>query len=92
MRAPLAVKAVGLAHKSDRGGVRLNVTHDGLGTAMAAVGTDQVLVEVTAPTCSLSVVFKELKEDAIKYEVTNTSGIVATLQSLTFDFPSDTRT
>lgn len=42
---PLVVKGTGLAHKSDAGAVRLSVMRDGLGAAVAAVGTDTVLVE-----------------------------------------------
>jgi acetyl-CoA synthetase len=45
LRAPFAVKAVGLAHKSDSGGVKLNVSADGLADAAQAVGTPRVLIE-----------------------------------------------
>ena len=45
LAAPLVVKAVGLAHKSDSGGVQLNVTSDSLPNAAASVGTARVLIE-----------------------------------------------
>lgn len=45
LTAPFAVKAVGLAHKSDSGGVRLGVHPADLTEAVSAVGTDTVLVE-----------------------------------------------
>lgn len=37
LEGPFAVKALGLAHKSEAGAVKLNVPHDGLETAIAAL-------------------------------------------------------
>ena len=45
MTPPFAVKAVGLAHKSDSGGVRLGVDLDTLPEAARAVGTKTILIE-----------------------------------------------
>lgn len=54
-----------------------------------ASASDQVVVEVTAPTCAVTVALKELKDDAIKYTVTNTSQIIATLETFVLDFPAE---
>lgn len=45
LTAPLALKAAGLAHKSDAGAVRLNLTPEGLGPAMAEMGAADYLIE-----------------------------------------------
>ncbi|GAA2678301.1 hypothetical protein GCM10010412_061380 [Nonomuraea recticatena] len=52
LRAPLVLKAAGLLHKSDAGGVRLGLTHDTLGAAVAEMRErlgDGFLVEEQAP-------------------------------------------
>ncbi len=45
LRAPLAVKGVGLAHKTEAGAVRLGLAHDQLAEAVAQIGTADVLIE-----------------------------------------------
>lgn len=45
LRPPLAVKGVGLAHKSDTGAVVLHLTHDDVAKAAKTIGTDQILIE-----------------------------------------------
>lgn len=45
LRAPLVVKGVGLAHKTEAGAVRLGLLHDDVAKAAAEVGTAVVLVE-----------------------------------------------
>ena len=50
---------------------------------------DQVTVTVTEPTCDVSIVLDTLEDDKIKYKVTNTSQIGATLDTLTVNFPPE---
>ena len=45
LRAPLAVKGVGLAHKTEAGAVRLGLDHDGAAKAALQIGTGTVLIE-----------------------------------------------
>jgi len=45
MTPPFAVKGTGLAHKSDSGAVKLGVMPEGLTQAIAAIGTETVLIE-----------------------------------------------
>ncbi len=45
LKAPLALKSIGLAHKSDAGGVQLGLTHEGLEAAMAEMPGNVFLVE-----------------------------------------------
>ncbi|KPP89098.1 MAG: Acyl-CoA synthetase (NDP forming) [Rhodobacteraceae bacterium HLUCCA08] len=45
LNAPLVLKADGLAHKTEAGGVRLNLTHDALPRAAQAMPADTFLVE-----------------------------------------------
>lgn len=45
LRTPFAVKGVGLAHKSDTGGVLLGLDHEGVAAAAAQIGTSEILVE-----------------------------------------------
>ena len=49
---------------------------------------DEVTVTVVEPTCDGSIAFEKLeKDDKIKWKITNTSEIVATLDTLTVNFP-----
>jgi hypothetical protein len=48
---------------------------------------DSVTVTVTEPTCDVKSVFDRLDDDKIKYKLTNTGKIVATLDTLTVNFP-----
>jgi hypothetical protein len=50
---------------------------------------DQVTVMVTKPTCDVAVVFENLDDDKIKWKLTNTGKIVATLDTLTVFFPPE---
>ncbi|MEO0937558.1 MAG: acetate--CoA ligase family protein [Pseudomonadota bacterium] len=45
MRAPFAVKAVGLAHKTEAGAVHLNVAHDALPAVVANLPSRDALIE-----------------------------------------------
>ncbi len=45
LRGPLAVKGIGLSHKSEHGAVRLGVAPADVAGAAAAIGTDEVLIE-----------------------------------------------
>lgn len=45
LRAPLAVKSVGLAHKSEAGGVLLDRDHSTIAAAAAQIDTAEILVE-----------------------------------------------
>lgn len=45
LTAPLAVKSVGLAHKSDAGGVRLGLAHSDIAAAMAQMPGETFLIE-----------------------------------------------
>ncbi|MFL4468758.1 acetate--CoA ligase family protein [Tateyamaria armeniaca] len=45
LRAPLAVKGVGLAHKTDAGAVLLDLDHRDIADAVARIGTRDILVE-----------------------------------------------
>ncbi|MFT7594071.1 MAG: acyl-CoA synthetase (NDP forming) [Paracoccaceae bacterium] len=48
LRAPLALKGVGLAHKSEHGAVRLGLAAADVAQAAAEIGTDRFLVEEMA--------------------------------------------
>ena len=48
---------------------------------------DEVTVTVVEPTCDVSIVLDKLEDDKIKWKITNTSEIVATLETLTVNFP-----
>ncbi len=50
---------------------------------------DEVTVTVTEPTCEAAIVLDKLEDDKIKWEITNTSKIVATLETLTVNFPPE---
>ncbi len=54
-QGPLAVKGVGLAHKTDAGAVRLNVTPQDAASVAREIGTDTVLIEemITGPVAEL---------------------------------------
>lgn len=45
MRAPFAVKGVGLAHKSEHGAVRLEVAAEDVAQVAADIGTEEILIE-----------------------------------------------
>jgi hypothetical protein len=51
--------------------------------------TDQVTVTVVEPTCDVSIVLDGLEDDKIKWKITNISELVATLETLTVNFPVD---
>jgi len=51
--------------------------------------TDQVTVTVVEPTCDVAIAFDELEDEKIKWKITNTSEIVATLDTLTVNFPPE---
>ena len=63
-----------------------NLSGDGLPCGEAK---DEVTVTVTEPTCDVSIVLDTLEDDKIKYKVTNTSQIGATLDTLTVNFPPE---
>ena len=46
-------------------------------------------VTVTKPKCDAAIVFDNLDDDKIKWKVTNTSAIVATLETLIVNFPPE---
>lgn len=48
LKAPFAVKGVGLAHKTEHGAVRLGVAAEDLASVAAKIGTESVLVEEMA--------------------------------------------
>lgn len=48
LRAPLALKGVGLAHKSDHGAVRLGLIAEDVARVAAEIGTDRFLIEEMA--------------------------------------------
>jgi len=48
---------------------------------------DEVTVTVVEPTCDMAIVLDKLEDDKIKWKITNTSEIVATLDTLTVNFP-----
>ena len=50
---------------------------------------DEVTVTVVQPTCEAAIVFDKLEDDKIKWKITNTGKIVATLETLTVDFPPE---
>jgi len=51
---------------------------------------DEVTVKVVQPTCEVAIVFDKLeKEDKIKWKVTNTGKIIATLDTFTLNFPPE---
>lgn len=50
---------------------------------------DRVTVTKVEPTCDVVIVFDKLEDDKIKWKVTNTGKIVATLDTLTVNFPPE---
>lgn len=52
-------------------------------------GSDTLTVNAIEPTCDIQVAFKELQDDKVKYNLTNTSQIMATLESFILNFPSE---
>lgn len=45
LRVPLVMKSVGIAHKTEAGGVALNLSHDQIGAAANVMPTDDLLIE-----------------------------------------------
>lgn len=50
---------------------------------------DKVTVTVVEPTCDGSIAFDKLEDDKFKLKITNTGKIVATLETLTVNFPPE---
>ena len=55
----------------------------------SGVAMDEVTVTVVQPTCEAAIVFDKLEDDKIKWKITNTGKIVATLETLSVDFPPE---
>ena len=49
--------------------------------------TDSLTVTVKEPTCGVAIAFEKLEDDKIKWKITNTSAIVATLETFVLNFP-----
>jgi hypothetical protein len=66
------------------------VDGDGPPGAVCSADSNPVLVTVLPPPpCSVSIAFKELKEDAIKWTLSNGAGQRATLETLQLVFPAE---
>lgn len=50
--------------------------------------SDEVTVTVTQPTCSVAMAFENLGDASVKFKVTNSSSIVATLDTFQLSFPA----
>ena len=55
--------------------------------AQCPSNTDSVTVTAKEPTCDVAIAFEKLEDDKIKWKITNTSGIVATLETFVLNFP-----
>jgi hypothetical protein len=64
---------------------------DGPGGSVCSADSNPVIVTVAPlPPCSVSINFKEVRDDKVKYTLTNNSGVSrATIDNLRLDFPSD---
>jgi hypothetical protein len=73
------------------GPVDITETTTNVATAIAAGGlctaSDSVTVTLEEPTCDVSVEFDKLEDDKLKYKLTNSSGIIATLDTFVLNFP-----
>ena len=80
LAAPFAVKAVGLAHKSNSNGVVLNVQRAALSKALRTVGTSTVLVEEMVSGGVAEILVSILHDPAHGFLLTvGTGGILAEL-------------
>ncbi len=78
LRAPFAVKGVGLAHKSEHDAVRLGVEASDLPAVAAAIGTDEILVEEMATGALLELLVGVTRDPAHGYVLTVGAGGVLT--------------
>ena len=78
LRAPLAVKGVGLAHKTDSGGVLLGLDHKKLAEAAAQIGTAEILVEEMATGGVAELLIGVTRDPAHGFVLTLGSGGVLT--------------
>ncbi|WP_299370919.1 acetate--CoA ligase family protein [uncultured Tateyamaria sp.] len=76
--APLAVKGLGLAHKTDAGAVRLNVGAADLEQAAQDIGTDAVLVEEMVRDSVAELLIGVVRDDAHGFVLTLGTGGVLT--------------
>ena len=66
----------------------VNVQGNIAGTIFECSGaSDAVTVTVKQPTCDVAIAFEKLEDDKIKWKITNTSAIVATLETFVLNFP-----
>ena len=78
LTAPLAVKGVGLAHKSDVGAVRLGVVLSDLAEVIAAMPTERVLVEEMVPGAIIELLVGVTRDPAHGFVLTIGAGGVWT--------------
>ncbi|MFK7752680.1 MAG: acetate--CoA ligase family protein [Sedimentitalea sp.] len=78
LQAPLVLKSVGDAHKSDTGGVNLNLAHGDLGRAAANMATTDVLIEEMIPGAVVELLVGVLRDPAHGYVLTLGAGGVLT--------------
>ncbi|WP_164662254.1 acetate--CoA ligase family protein [Tropicibacter sp. Alg240-R139] len=78
LKPPFAVKGIGLAHKSEHDAVRLGVQVSGLGKAVQAVGTGEVLIEEMADGAVAELLIGVTRDPAHGFVLTIGAGGVLT--------------
>lgn len=78
LRAPFAVKGVGMAHKSEHGAVRLGISATDLAQVVAEIGTEQVLVEKMVSDGVCELLIGVMRDPAHGYVLTLGAGGVMT--------------
>ena len=78
LTGPFAVKGLGLAHKSDSGAVRLNVTPAEVAATAVDIGTDRVLVEQMVRGGTVEILVGVVRDPAHGFVLTLGAGGVLT--------------
>ncbi|MEM6371320.1 MAG: acetate--CoA ligase family protein [Pseudomonadota bacterium] len=78
LQAPLAVKGVGLAHKTEAGAVHLGVSHADLEDTVRQIGTDTVLIEEMVPAGVAELLIGVVRDPAHGFVLTLGAGGVLT--------------
>lgn len=78
LRAPFAIKGVGMAHKSEHGAVRLGVSAEDALEVAASIGTKQILIEEMADGAVAELIVGVTRDAAHGYVLTLGAGGILT--------------
>lgn len=78
LRAPFAIKGIGVAHKSDQNAVRLGISREDAVQAAFEIGTDEVLIEEMVMDCVVELLVGVVRDPAHGFVLTLGAGGVLT--------------